>query len=186
MTATAPDALARLLDRQALLDLVTAYFRGVDRCDFELLRSLYHPDAIDDHGELFCGPADAYVDWLGEVLPRLDATLHHMGSAAFALDGDRAEGEVQVMGYHRTKPPEPLREIFTAGRYLDVYERREGVWRFRKRTMVNDWVHTRPLNQADYDEFHTGHKGRNGEGDPSYAALTLFGRGRVPAGPSLV
>ena len=42
-----------LLDRAELTDLVMRYSRGVDRRDFALIRSTYHDDAIDDHGEMF-------------------------------------------------------------------------------------------------------------------------------------
>lgn len=173
-------AVQQLIDRAALQELVAAYFRGVDRCDFDLLRSLYHPDGWDDHGDYFRGPASDYVDWLSQVLPALDATQHLMGAASFAIDGDRAEGEIQVAAYHRSKPPEP-REFFTCGRYLDVYERRDGVWRFLKRSMANDWVDSRPLNPEAYAEFFTSNLGRNGPDDPLYKVLTLFPRGHRPA-----
>src|SRR5882724_2908499 len=43
-------ALRQLLDRQAILDCLHRYTRGVDRLDRQLLLSAYHADAIDDHG----------------------------------------------------------------------------------------------------------------------------------------
>lgn len=39
-----------LLDQQAVYEVLVRYCRGVDRCDEELLRSVYHADAYDDHG----------------------------------------------------------------------------------------------------------------------------------------
>ena len=41
-----------LLDRQAITDALHLYCRAIDRTDEELLASVYHPDAIDDHGIL--------------------------------------------------------------------------------------------------------------------------------------
>jgi len=43
-------------DRLALQDLVQKYSRAIDRRDFALLRTLYHEDAIEDHGGMFSGP----------------------------------------------------------------------------------------------------------------------------------
>ncbi|NKY87599.1 SnoaL-like domain-containing protein [Nocardia veterana] len=43
---------------------LAAYCRGIDRRDAELLRSVYHDDAIDDHGDSLGGAPDAYVEWV--------------------------------------------------------------------------------------------------------------------------
>ena len=57
-----------LLDRIALTDLVMRYCRGIDRRDYALVRSLYHDDAIDDHGNMFCGSPDDFVESLNNDL----------------------------------------------------------------------------------------------------------------------
>ena len=44
------DTLQTLIDKQALAELVHSYCRACDRRDFALVRTLYHDDAIDDHG----------------------------------------------------------------------------------------------------------------------------------------
>jgi hypothetical protein len=41
-----------LHDHQAILDQVDNYCRGANRMDRELLLSVYHPDAVADHGDL--------------------------------------------------------------------------------------------------------------------------------------
>ena len=64
------------IDMIALQQLVWTYCRAVDRRDLALLRSLYHDDAIDDHGATFCGGPDDYVVWLPSMLERWEATLH--------------------------------------------------------------------------------------------------------------
>ena len=43
-------AVTYLLDRQAILDCLHTYCRAMDRLDRELLMTVYHEDAIDDHG----------------------------------------------------------------------------------------------------------------------------------------
>lgn len=48
-----PEALAQMLDRQQIEDVLVRYSRAVDRADIELLRSRYHGEAVEDHGETF-------------------------------------------------------------------------------------------------------------------------------------
>jgi hypothetical protein len=165
--------LAELVDKQALRELAFAYCRGVDRQDFALLRSLYHEDAIDDHG-VFCGSAEAYVDWLAQVLPIFEVTCHSIANAWYRLDGDRAEGELYFQAYHRTPA---LDELIVAGRYVDRYARRAGVWKFAHRVVLIDWAETRKADPATYASQVAGvPHGLSSAADPSYAALSLFGR----------
>jgi hypothetical protein len=37
-------ALMKLMDKQEIHDVLMRYCRGIDRCDEELLRSVYHPE----------------------------------------------------------------------------------------------------------------------------------------------
>jgi len=39
-------------DREAIENLLGLYCRAIDRLDVELLKSVYHPDGIDDHGAI--------------------------------------------------------------------------------------------------------------------------------------
>jgi hypothetical protein len=54
--------LRYLIDRQAILDCLTRYCRGVDRFDRDLLLSAYHPDATDNHG-VFIGSPVQFAAW---------------------------------------------------------------------------------------------------------------------------
>src|SRR5947199_10434796 len=66
-------ALQVLLDKQEITELLTRYLRSVDRGDVATLRACYLPGATEDHGGLFAGPAQDYVDSVAmtaAVLPR--------------------------------------------------------------------------------------------------------------------
>ncbi len=169
-------AVQELLDKQALAELVLRYCRGIDRRDYALVRSLYHDDAIDDHGHMFYGGADDYVAWLPSILNGFECTVHSLSNMLFRIDGDRAEGELYATAYHRT-PPAPSREIVVGGRYLDQYSRRDGVWKFQHRALVLDWCRVAEADLAAYQDLSVGAPtGSAGESDPSYRLLKLFGR----------
>jgi len=168
------------MDRVALRDLVMRYCRGADRRDFGLVRSLYHDDAIDDHGAMFRGGPDAFVAWLPEATAPWELTIHSITNSLFAIDGDQAEGEHHVCAYHRTWPPQ-RREYIVYGRYLDRYERRHGEWKFSYRSLVFDRGEIRPVDEAAFVKLggDAAHGRCDGE-DPSwrFPLLARLGGGR--------
>jgi hypothetical protein len=170
------DPLQQLIDKQALHELVLTYCRACDRRDFPLLRTLYHDDAIDDHGAMFCGSADAYVAWLPGVLANFAATVHSISNALFVVAGEQAQGELYALAYHRTHGPQ-AQEILIGGRYLDCYERRAGVWKFLRRSLALDFCRLATVDPAAYEQFGAGAPaGRTDLKDPSYVALSFFRR----------
>ena len=170
------DALQELLDKQALRELALTYCRACDRRDFALLRSLYHDEAIDDHGAMFCGSADEFVAWLPQVMRAFEATAHSISNALYVIRQDEAQGELYTTAYHRTHPPQ-ARDIVIGGRYLDRYQRHGGAWKFMHRSLALDWCRVEPVDPQTYREFAAGAPpGRAGAADPSYRALKFFQR----------
>ena len=90
------DALQTLIDKQALHELVLRYCRACDRRDFVLLRSLYHDDAIDDHGAMFCGSADEFLVWLPPLLVMV--TLAAPAATPAGIWNVNSPGETNAMG----------------------------------------------------------------------------------------
>jgi hypothetical protein len=89
-----PVTLEEMLDTMALQKLAWTYCHAVDRRDYRLLRSLYHDDAVDDHGDMFRGTPDEYIAWLPTMLAQWEATSHVITNTLFLIDGDRGEGEL--------------------------------------------------------------------------------------------
>lgn len=164
-----------LADQMALQRLLVLYCRGCDRRDFELVRSLYHDDAVDDHGAMFKGGPDAFVAWLPQAMSRWDLTIHSISNSLFVIDGDRAEGEHLVRAWHRTHPPR-RQEYIVHGRYLDRYERRDGAWKFLHRSLVFDAGDIRPVDEAAMDLLgaEAAH-GRADRQDPSWSLPLIAG-----------
>ncbi|QGP80553.1 nuclear transport factor 2 family protein [Sphingobium sp. CAP-1] len=169
--------LRQWLDRMALHDLVMRYCRGCDRRDFALVRSLYHDDAIDDHGGMFRGGPDAFVEWLPQVTSHWELTRHSIGNSLFVIDGDHAEGEHYVEAWHRTPEPDP-RLFIVLGRYLDRYERRAGEWKFIYRSLVFDHGSIMPVDKEVMDRMSKdAPNGRADRDDPSFTYPLLAGLG---------
>ncbi len=174
--------LAELAARDCLWRLVNAYSRACDRRDFALLRSLYHDDALEEHGEMFTGSPDDYVVWVATALAKWSATAHYVANALFEIRGEYAEGEVYKINFHRTL--DCAEEIVTGSRSLDRFARRDGEWRFAGRYVTLDWAHRRPTSRAAYSSFAAGSPhGKPGADDLSYSKLSLLGRIAEDAAP---
>jgi ketosteroid isomerase-like protein len=166
-------ALAMLVDKEAIRELVLLYSRGVDRKDGQLLRTLYTADATDTHGDTFDGPADKYVDFLEQAFPFMRYSGHHVCNHLISIDGDAGEGEVYALAYHAIPDGKGgWMEDFMAVRYLDRYRReQDGRWRFAKRVVTYDLKVRRALDTVPPAADATA--------DASYAELLsrLFARG---------
>ena len=57
-------------------DVLGRYCQAIDRCDAEKLKSVYWPDAHDEHGGLFKGNAWEFADLATQSLKRYLATMH--------------------------------------------------------------------------------------------------------------
>lgn len=128
--------LQHLLDRQAIMDCLYRYTRGVDRLDRELLLSAYHPDAIDDHGAFVGGPV-AFVEF---AFPRhrrdQQCTNHLLMNHQCEIEGNVAHAETLCLyiGVNRSGTTDVV-----GCRYVDRLERREGEWKIFRRVCVTDW-----------------------------------------------
>jgi hypothetical protein len=180
---TREQQLDALLDKQALYELVCAYASAADRHDHARMRALYHEDAIDEHGHFAKGPAMEFIDKLPQIQAPMEILHHNVTTVNFRLAGDRAEGEVYIIAFHKVKPPAPAGgasyDVLIGGRYFDKYEKRAGVWKFSHRSIVADWAYTAAPSQVKLDHpFLAGaHIGRPGPADPSYGFFELFRRG---------
>jgi ketosteroid isomerase-like protein len=143
-------ALQRLIDKDAIRDLVLAYSRAIDRKDVVLLRDLYTADATDDHGDSFSGPADDYCDFIDKALPFIPYSGHHVCNHLIAVEGDEGCGEVYAFAVHLIpdrQNPGTLIEDFMCVRYIDNYRREgDGRWRFAKRIVTYDVQIQRPFD----------------------------------------
>ena len=139
------EALAKdvryLKDRADISDAIHRYTRGVDRLDFELAKTAYHPDAVDDRGA-FTGSPEAFMTWLKPHLSGAGGTSHNISNVTIELDGDQAHAESYVI-YH-VWMPDGASVVIGGARYIDRLERRKGVWAIMHREALMDFIFRGP------------------------------------------
>jgi hypothetical protein len=153
-------SLRMMLDKQEIHEVMMRYCRAVDRMDEELLRSVYHPDAIDNHG-LFNGPAADFVPWcINQLREAYTATQHVVGNELIEVQGDKAYCEFYFVAYHRYERRGEMRHMAAGGRYVDRMERRDGEWRIAVRNVVVDWQRVDRVHEPDASMLTLGLRSR--------------------------
>ncbi|MBV9592523.1 MAG: nuclear transport factor 2 family protein, partial [Actinobacteria bacterium] len=117
------EAVQALIDERAIREVLLRYCRAVDRCDAELLRSCYHEDARDEHGD-FVGGRDEFVAYaIGALRSRAaehgQVTTHLTGNVLIDLDGRFADCESYIRASHAEDRPDHFRVFEFNGRYID-------------------------------------------------------------------
>jgi hypothetical protein len=130
-------------DRGEIAEVLNRYCRGVDRRNWELVRSAFHADAVDEHGEVN-GSVDDLLEYTRKRHDRILQSMHAISNVSVvAAAVDKAWIECyctvhQTMSRGDDRPPAHLS---IGCRYIDLFERR-GEWRIARRHVRYDWVHS--------------------------------------------
>lgn len=144
--------LQRLLDKDAIRDVIYKYCRGMDRRDWDLVASTFHPGAYDDHG-VYRGDAGGFIEFSKPRHDHVTMSMHHIGNILIEFQtSERALVESYCIGTHRYAPGgEGARKAITSSRsedvdkpleltmwvrYVDVVTKRDGEWRIENRSVV--------------------------------------------------
>lgn len=187
--------IAELLDRQDISDVIKTYARALDRFDEPLLRSVFHPDSQHAHG--FQGPSSDpslpstpgdpkdFVAYAFEVLQTHSRTQHLLGNILIEVDGDNAYAETYFSAYHRMRAlGDPLAapnaydtemDWLVGGRYIDRFQKRNGVWKISHRTGLTDWMKLESPSTQGFADIPEEMLGTRGEGDLVFRYREVFG-----------
>lgn len=156
MTRSAEEAVRQVLYR---------YCVAVDRCDEVLLRSVFHDDAVDDHGSFRLPAADA-VPRILEATRRSLRSQHHLTNVAISVTdgGDEAAAESYALCQ---LVDEGARLRVLGLRYVDRLTCRDGEWRIAERTVVHDWSIVLPITET-WDRAELLPAGSRDASDPRY------------------
>lgn len=197
MTFTEADlaTLHLVAARQEIEQVVRRYCRAIDRLDVELLKSVYHPDGTDSHGN-FTGNAHEFAEFIvAELRETVSYGFHTITQSIIDVNDDLAAAESTYIGYHRIPSGwdkiasyfgetyahaaqaagtlNQEHEYICGGRYLDRFEKRGGSWKIVRRVITNEWLQTGPA----LGEQHEGKiaafnlPGARDRNDPLYSIL---------------
>lgn len=149
--------IAEILARQQISDVLHCYCRATDRLDVELFRTTFWEDGGFDGGPAD-GPALEIIPYLFQTLmPDMwELSQHTISNILIEFEGERAFVECYLNAFHLSHPthesraalmgeqnalkagfkPDDVIEFIFGGRYIDVFERRNGEWRILKRKIV--------------------------------------------------
>lgn len=150
MLPPSPEAIQKLIDKQAVTEVLLGYCRAIDRRDADLMRRIYWPDAVDDHA-VFRGNIE---EFLAYSFPFMEGVVSQHRITNIWIDilaPDRAFSECYFSGFHDFPAAQGQTgrlERIVGGRYLDQHEKRGDEWRIIERTLVIDWYHERPGNSV--------------------------------------
>jgi hypothetical protein len=163
-------------DREAIRDCLFRYSRGIDRCDTELLRTVYWPGAMDYHSG-FTGTAEEFIAWAETQLKQMLHNVHMLGNILIRIEGSTAKVESYLWAVSVIPGEGGAREVLTSGRYLDRFEKRGDEWRIAERLVVHDRFREAP-DTGDWAVGPFGMAGLElGTGDREDKSYTWLGMG---------
>lgn len=180
--------IQQMLEREKIVGALQTYARGVDRREWTLVASSYHPDAYDDHGG-YQGGVPGLLEWLERRHALIEQSMHFLGNCIVDFQTeDTAVAETYCMVYQRygeeaketiqtwlgDEPLPPGKRLMAelACRYVDRFERRHGDWRIARRTVVMEEVKV----SAEPVRLRAGYAlARRDRGDALWQALGTFG-----------
>ena len=130
--------LAELLDKQAIVEVLYRYARGWDRRDEAALRDCFHVDAAHEHGS-FKGLSQDFITRGLANTKAVRSMSHLITNPLIDTRGRKAVSECSFLAHHRLVCADGEEDRFLKGRYVDVFERRDGVWRIAYRRGVHDF-----------------------------------------------
>jgi ketosteroid isomerase-like protein len=168
-----------LRDESEIRAVLARYARGIDRFDADLVRSCYHDDATHLHGG-YRGSAEGFIEYALQWADKVDWWTHWLCQSTIELDGDSAWVETYCLCLTRMRP-EAARASSLDGlatdtsqvdrianiRYVDHFERRDGVWRIARRKLIYQPGRIDPVI-IDAALAEGSLRGANGRDDPSY------------------
>lgn len=165
MSSISHEEIDRALSRMAIHDLLMAYARGVDRGDSELLRSIFHDDAVVVTGAVN-GSGETFTrEIVKHITANLKRCFHSVANQWIDVRGDRAVSESYAIATVTAGESDTI----TGGRYINEYARRNGVWKITAHHFVCDYTMTFPTtHQTDgmYEALRA--RGCYGKDDPIY------------------
>jgi 3-phenylpropionate/cinnamic acid dioxygenase small subunit len=129
-------SLQQISDRIEINDLLIRYTRAIDQKDWDLLDTVFTPDAEVDYVSSG-GIKGSYPEiraWLEKVLALFPVTVHYVTNSEVTLQGDRAAARTAVYNpMFLGSSGGSLHHFAVGAYYVDELVRTEAGWRIAKR-----------------------------------------------------
>ena len=162
-------------DRQDINEVLINVCRAYDRCDHDLMRSAYWPEATDDSG----GSEMNAMEWVDHALVRIKdlyrVSVHTCSNVHVELDGEAAWVESYLVAHELHNSNAHSASIQIDGivdctgciRFLDRFEKRDGEWRIARRKAILEMNRYVPAS-ARWDVTYTQSRSARYPDDPWY------------------
>ncbi|WP_025597754.1 nuclear transport factor 2 family protein [Burkholderia sp. WSM2230] len=178
-------ALQRLIDKDLIRDVLLRYARGVDRREWELVRSSFFADCHDDHAD-FKGTRDDFIAWLRERHDSVGLlkSTHFLGNCLVEFGTEdvavvetyfiaRLELTPEASGHRsmldaKNRNSKQNSRVQVSGRYVDRFEKRRDEWRIAQRRTVFDAMQSNLVDADDTVLNPAWTLGKRDEHDPVF------------------
>lgn len=173
--AGAAEQLDQLMARWQIEEVLLDYARGNDLGDIAMMRSCFWPESLHKHGG-FDGTSTGFIDFAAGIIAKLIYCRHHISNVSTRVRGDRAFSECYYHAHHRraNKAGTGEEDVFFEGRYIDLFERRGGVWKIVRRRGMSDWTSPVTPAAAPFASQPPGTFAVRSKDDEYYRMLALF------------
>jgi hypothetical protein len=129
-----PTELESLLDRERIIDRVTALFVATDARDWATLEACFTTEVLFDMTSMTGGearrvPSRQIVDGWRTGLAPIQAVHHQAGNFQVRVNGSRAAASCYGIAYHYLPKPSGRNTRVFVGSYDFELEKRDGDWR---------------------------------------------------------
>lgn len=175
-------ALAARLDeleaRQQITDVLHRYARGWDRLDEDALRSCFFADAEHQHSS-FKGRSQDFITRALPMVAKTRSTSHAISNVTIEIRGNAAVSECYFFAHHRRATVDGADEedYFLGGRYLDRFEKRDGLWKIAKRRGLNSLERVVPRADRTFATAAPDSFVKRKPDDPLYTLLAELHKG---------
>jgi hypothetical protein len=165
--------IQEMLDHYEITKTLKEYCFGCDRCDPEIMRSVYLEDSFDDHGHVKAPGPEFVRIMIGDIRGTTDSLSHLLGQSLVRVDGDKAGADTYFLAvFHNTSEDGTRMCNQLGGRFVDRFEREDGRWRIKHRQVVRDWSISLPVEADALARAGLMH-GQRSDSDPAFAVLGL-------------
>jgi ketosteroid isomerase-like protein len=179
-TAEHTDLASRLdvvESKLAVTDVIHACAYANDRRDMQRLLDCYWPDATAKYGG-YEGSAAGFYEFARPIIEGCKFAAHHISNVVVEVDGDRAMAQSYYFAHHRraAQAGDGEEDAFFEGRYLDLLERRGGVWKIVRRRGLADHSAVMPAT-TPYADWPAGRHSLPWPDDEGYRIAAAFREG---------